>query len=240
MIKVSEGRRGPRVGRLRAAAVAIVALVLSAGAAAPRPIEEDEPAFWSEVALFKAGPGRPRPIVVVRRGEQPKAAGDITTFYQGLLAREIVRQGLILAAREELGATVRDVPIGDPGVEGKPDATCRIGSRFRTAHQAGPDDPAGGRITVVEGRGPMRKVLWAGELNCQMSVLAPTYPRLVFGVERLSREAFPEALRGLGLARAEPTLGGGPAPGRSLGGRPRRRHRLHRPARPPRREGWQV
>ncbi len=88
-------------------------------AAANRPIGDDEPAFWSDVAIYKAGPHRPRPIVVVTRGKQPETAGP-PSFYQGLLAREIVRQGLLLAARDELGPITRDVPIGDPVVSGKP------------------------------------------------------------------------------------------------------------------------
>jgi hypothetical protein len=112
-----------------------------------RPIEEDEPAFWSDVEVYKAGPGRPRPIVVVKRGKQP-TDGRIAGLYQGLLAREIVRQGLMLSAREELGAVTRDVPVGDPDVTGKPDASFRIGSQS-TAR----GDP-GGIARHLRRRGP--------------------------------------------------------------------------------------
>ncbi len=42
-------------------------------AASNRPIGDDEPAFWSDVAILKAGPNRPRPILVVTRGQQPMA-----------------------------------------------------------------------------------------------------------------------------------------------------------------------
>jgi tetratricopeptide (TPR) repeat protein len=183
---------------------------------AGRPIGEDELAFWSDVTIYKAGPGRPRPIVVVKRGKQPIAV-DEETFFQGLLAREIVRQGLLLAAREELGAQTRDVPIGDPDVSGTPDAAFRIGSRFRTLLYATDKDPAHGRITIVEGSGAGRRVLWSGEFDCVMNI-APTYPLLVMFVERISREAFPKVLKTFGVTRSGPvpprnTAEGGLPPG---------------------------
>jgi tetratricopeptide (TPR) repeat protein len=176
-------------------------------ASANRPIGDDELAFWSDVAIYQAGPDRPRPIVVVTRGKQPMEPGP-SNFYQGLLARELVRQGLLLAAREELGAVTRDVPIGDPAVAGKPVVTFRIGSRFRTLYQATPDDPPVGRITIVQGEGPARRVLWSSEFDCGMNI-APTYPRLVMFVERFAREDYPKVLQGLGLTRS------GPAPPRN-------------------------
>jgi tetratricopeptide (TPR) repeat protein len=174
-----------------------------APAAANRPIADDEAAFWSDVAIYKAGSSRPRPIVVVTRGNQPMEPGP-PNLYQGLLAREVVRQGLLLAAREELGAVTRDVPIGDPEVSGKPDATYRIGSRFRTLYMATPDDPAVGRITIVQGDGSARRVVWSSEFDCGMNI-APTYPRLVMFVERFSREDFPKAMESLGLSRSGPS-----------------------------------
>lgn len=168
-----------------------------------RPIGDGEPAFWSEVAIYKAGPGRPRPIVVIKRGRQPTAREHPEGLYQGLLAREVVRQGLLLAAREELGALTRDVPIGDPEVAGTPDATFRIASRFRLHYQAPPDDPAKGRITIVEGRGPERRVLWARQFDCGM-IIAPAFDVLVSQVEEFSRGGFRKVLEGYGLKRATP------------------------------------
>ena len=111
----------------------------------------------------------------------------------------------MLSAREEFGALTRDVPIGDPEVAGTPDVTFRIGSRFRTFHQVNPSDPAGGRITIVQGSGEQRRVVWSSEFDCKMTI-APTYPQLVMFVERFSRNEFLKALEELGLAR------GGPAP----------------------------
>ena len=108
----------------------------------------------------------------------------------------------MLSAREELGALTRDVPIGDPEVAGTPDVTFRIGSRFRTFHQVNPSDPAGGRITIVQGSGDQRRVVWSSEFDCKMTI-APTYPQLVMFVERFSRSEFLKALEDLGLARGD-------------------------------------
>jgi tetratricopeptide (TPR) repeat protein len=167
-----------------------------------RPIEEDEPAFWSEVEIYKAGPGRPRPILVVKRGKQP-TDGRIPGLYQGLLAREVVRQALMLSAREELGAVTRDVPVGDPEVAGKPDASFRIGSRLRLASQPVPSDPRGCRITLVEGTGADRRVILAREFECGL-IIAPQYARLVEQVEAFSRNEFRQALVQLGLKPGDP------------------------------------
>jgi len=180
-----------------------------------RPIGDDEPAYWSEVAVYKAGPRRPRPVVVMRRGKQPDAK-DEHGLYQGLLARELVRQGFLLAAREEFGAVTRDVPIGDPDLPGTPDATLRIGSRFRTKYYPDPADPAVGRVTVVAGDGAGRRVVWSREFECDM-IVAPQFGRLTAQVEVFSRHGFRAALEGAGLARAAPA----PAPvGAADGGLP--------------------
>jgi tetratricopeptide (TPR) repeat protein len=175
-----------------------------------RPIEEDEPAFWSDVEVYKAGAGRPRPIVVVKRGKQP-TDGQIKGLYQGLLAREIVREGLMLSAREELGAVTRDVPIGDPAMAGKPDASFRIGSRFRTRLYPVASDPLVGRITLVDGTGANRRVILSREFDCGM-IIAPEYGSLVEQIEVLSRSAFRKVFEDLGLKRSEPALKG-PAEG---------------------------
>ena len=109
----------------------------------------------------------------------------------------------MLTAREELGALVRDVPIGDPDLDEKPDATCRVGSRFRLSYGSSEQDPAVGRITIVTGNGADRRILWSREFDCGM-VLGPEYPHLVSQVERFARGAFREVFAGLGLTRAKP------------------------------------
>jgi tetratricopeptide (TPR) repeat protein len=164
-----------------------------------RPIGDEEVAFWSDVAIYKPGKNRPRAVVVVKRGKQPSKS-EGRDVYQGLLAREVVREGLMISAREEFGALVRDVPLGDPDVPGKPDAILRIGSRFRTLYNPNPADPSVGRITIVLGTGPKRKVLLAREFPVGIS-LAPNFGALVGFVEVYSREEFRSVLQQLGLAK---------------------------------------
>jgi hypothetical protein len=137
------------------------------------PIEEDEEAFWSDVSIYKAGPGRPIPIVVVERGKQPTSEENYQ-IYKGLLAREIVRQGLLISAREELGALTRDVPIGDPSPIGKPDVRFRIGSQFLRHFNLPPGETAHGRITIVEGEGEGRKVVWSVRVDSRLPI-APDF-----------------------------------------------------------------
>jgi len=177
-----------------------------------RPLGDDEPAFWTDVSVYKAGPGRPVPVMVARRGKQPTAADE--SIHHGLLARELVRQALLVSAREELGALTRDVPIGDPEVEGRPDVTFRIGSRFRMGYGSTDDDRAAGRITIVEGVGAGRRVVWAEEFPCAMRI-SPDYEWLVRIVGGFSRGPFRKALEGLGVARVAT-----PKPGVDGGGLP--------------------
>ena len=148
-----------------------------------------------------------RPIVVVRRGKQP-TTGHLPDLCQGLLAREVVRQGLMLSVREELGAITRDVPVGDPEVAGKPDAVLRIGSRFRVSFKSTASDPPVGRITLVDGTGANRRVLLTREFDCGM-IIAPKYGLLVEQVEYLSRVPFRQVLEDLGLKRTRPCAGAG-------------------------------
>ena len=124
-----------------------------------RPIEEDEPAFWSDVDIYKAvevHPGRSWSS----NGASNRRMGGSRAFTRGCWpARSSVKRRR--RRREELGAVTRDVPVGDPEVTGKPDASFRIGSRFRLASAPDPADPRGCRITLVEGTGPTRRVvLW--------------------------------------------------------------------------------
>jgi tetratricopeptide (TPR) repeat protein len=166
------------------------------------PIDDEEIAFWSNISIYKAGPARPTHVVVAERGKQPTRVENYA-IDQGLLAREVVLQGLLLAAREELGALTRDVPIGDPGLKDKPDVTFRIGSQFRRPYQLQPGEAAQGRITIVQGEGDDRKVIWARQFDCQMA-MAPEFGRLAGQVEGFSRKEFRDALEGLGLKRATP------------------------------------
>ena len=169
---------------------------------ADRPIGDDEPANWTEVALFRAGPSRPRPVLVFRRaGQAPATNGWV---HAGLFAREVARQGLIRAAREASDAVVRDRAVGDPDEAGAADATCRLGSIMQPREGNSGGRPLGVRLTLVAGDDAERKVLWHRNLDI-MGAFAPEYDRLVAEVERLGRTDFRAVLAAWGLPAAAPT-----------------------------------
>ena len=164
-----------------------------------QPIEDDETAYWTEVAIFRAGPNRPRTVVVFRRARQAPVVNSNDGVSRGLLAREIVRQAVILAAREGFDVLVRDLAVGDPDEPGPADSTYRLGSFFQIKKQETPQHPQGGRITIVDGSGPGRKVVWHRRLDC-MDFEFPNYARLVSQVEVLSRTDFRTLFRDWKLA----------------------------------------
>ena len=174
-----------------------------------RPIEEDEPAFWSDIEIYNEGPGHPG------RSWSSSAAsnrrlGIYPTFVRGYWPARSSGRGSC-CRREELGAITRDVLVGDPEVAGKPDAVLRIGSRFRVSFKSTASDPPVGRITLVDGTGANRRVLLTREFDCGM-IIAPKYGLLVEQVEYLSRLPFRQVLEDLGLKRTKPAQEG-PADG---------------------------
>ena len=161
---------------------------------ADQPIGDDEQANWSEVAIFRAGGDRPKPVMVFRRASQP--IGFMDGVLGGLVTREIIRQGLILAAREGFDVVVRDRAAGDPDEPGTADLTYRLGSLLHAPkHQINPPIINGARITIVAGSGADRKIVWHKNLDV-MQYEIPHYGNLVSRVERLIPTEFHKILTG--------------------------------------------
>ena len=59
----------------------------------------------------KIGDGRP--IVALANPVCTKDTGKLEDTYQGILNRELTRQALLIAARDELGLATRDEVLGD-------------------------------------------------------------------------------------------------------------------------------
>ena len=171
---------------------------------ADHPIGAEEPANWSEVAIFRAGENRPRPVVVFRRAAQPIDIND--GVMRGLITREIIRQAFILTARERFDVVVRDRAAGDPDEPGTADATYRLGSLLHARErQTNPPTFNGARITVVQGTGADRKVIWHRNLDVMQDQF-PNYGKFVGQVERLTRSDLPAVLAGWRLpSRTRPT-----------------------------------
>ncbi len=168
-----------------------------------RPIDDDELANWSEVAIFHAGANRPRPVVVVRRARQALPPDVMDGVVRGAVAREVIRQGVILAAREGFDVVVRDPAIGDPDEPGPADATYRLGSFLQTKKHETARNPNGGRITIVAGTGKDRRVVWHRTLDC-MDVEWARYFRLVGQVESLARHEWRDLMAGWKLPPRAP------------------------------------
>jgi hypothetical protein len=107
-----------------------------------------------------------------------------------LFERELARQALWLAGREEFGLRVRDSALGDPAPEGLPEAR-----QFRIRYVPLTAAP----WSVVAGAPGSEHTFWRGNLvGFQYSV----YPaRCLAGHEQLSRGFFAKCLAGAGLAR---------------------------------------
>jgi len=150
----------------------------SPGPAGPAELPKDG---WVTSRVVVVGPaGSPATVCL-----QSATEAD-TGIYRSLLAREIVRQALLIAARDGLGVGTRDGTIGDP------------------------DDPAGGRVVteVASSLLPGRAVLTLRVGEARPSALideeCPYKPVdhlwLLDRVEPLSRGRFVEALRDSGVA----------------------------------------
>lgn len=154
----------------------------------------------------KGGPGG-RPIVLLSAPFCAASGGAIGQERQGLIARELVRQAFLIAARDELGATTRDVVTGElVKVEAEPAAV--ISSVFPRGKPA--------RAFVRKSPGTAKDVLIEGDLGLVASKELETPDDLALLVERaeaLSRAEFPNVLKKLGLpAGAAVSWGDAPAP----------------------------
>lgn len=111
------------------------------------------------------------------------------TIGTGLLRRELYRQAVLLAAREELGLTTRDASLGEPPPTGLTDAQ-RLRVTVRMPTGAIPRE-----IRVEAGAKERLRKVWAGE----SSVVA--YENVMWAVgtaEELSRGKYVTALRRAG------------------------------------------
>src|SRR4051812_28551226 len=105
--------------------------------AGPRPEAEskqDEGLGWSRSRLVVVRDGRGadhRPVVILGRPSGATAIGKFSSIQSGLLAREIVRQAVLLAARDELGLSTRDEVLGDAPPSGPGGVSAEVASIVR-------------------------------------------------------------------------------------------------------------
>jgi tetratricopeptide (TPR) repeat protein len=156
------------------------------------------------VTRFAAGgpPGSPRALVSLRPAHYHGTTPNGTS--ESILAHEIVRQAVLLAARDA-GAVARDGTIGDALPEGAAPADLEVGSllvhgRTPVVVLARPSDKGRDVLATFDLGGPLGPII--------------DYQELVVRAEALSRslDGFPKVLERVGLA--------GPAAGPKPAGRP--------------------
>jgi tetratricopeptide (TPR) repeat protein len=146
----------------------------------------------SRLAVLRVGEGDgARSMVALARPSGRTKFADILRTDQGIIARELVRQALLIAARDELGLATRDELLDDVP-PGKADgAPVEVASVFRT------DGPS--CIAVLRGEGPAAEPLAEhamGPVPNEVGILAMILPV----AEELSRTEFPKTLRKLGAS----------------------------------------
>ena len=87
---------------------------LSTFAVVAAPPEIPEAASRSRLIVLRIGDdAKARPVVALKWPTSTNSAAALVGSFQGLLTRELVRQAVLIAARDELGLATRDEVVGD-------------------------------------------------------------------------------------------------------------------------------
>jgi tetratricopeptide (TPR) repeat protein len=144
----------------------------------------------TRLAILRTGPnGRIPPVVALGRPVGSKNQADYLGTRQGILDRELVRQALLIAARDELGLSTRDELLDDAPPGNGEGETIEIATVFR-ANAC--------RALVRQGEGPVAKVLQKYDLGKNPDD-AYYLVMLTSLAEAMSRTEFTELLKQLGL-----------------------------------------
>jgi tetratricopeptide (TPR) repeat protein len=152
---------------------------------------KDEGSLWSHsrlVVVRAAEGGLKRPVVVLGHPGGLTDVERVREAQAGLLARELIRQAVLVAARDELGVATRDELLGDAA----PDATGGRSADFALISRL--NGPASVKMTEdVAGK----------KLLLDRDVHAPAGMHdlvdLATAAEKFSRTEFPNALKALGI-----------------------------------------
>jgi tetratricopeptide (TPR) repeat protein len=154
----------------------------------------------SRLSVIPAGAaGETRAVVALTKPASPADVGDEGGRFQPILARELIRQAVLIAARDELGLGTRDEVLGDLAPERPGPPVAEVASVFRI--QAG-----AGRVFVRRGEGAGAPALVSRDLPGSAGDFG-YLPKLGVLAEALSRNELPAALKAIGL-------GGTPNPAR--------------------------
>ena len=144
----------------------------------------------TRLAILRSGPhGRIPPMVALGRPVGSKNKQDYLGTRQGILDRELVRQALLIAARDELGLSTRDELLDDVPPGNGEGETIEIAAVFR---------PDACRALVRQGEGQVARVLQKYDLGNNPDDAHYLVKLTALG-ESMSRTEFPALLKQLGL-----------------------------------------
>ena len=160
----------------------------------------------SPLVVIRAEPaGATGPVVALGKPVGPELTGDraIDPVFHGILARELVRQAMLIAAREELGLATRDAVLGDQVSAIDPGEAVGLESVFQPGVAA--------RAVVRRAGGEKTETLLDSDLIRPLEIERDgihgySVAKLTTAAERLSRTDFPNALKRLGLERRPPRV----------------------------------
>lgn len=161
----------------------------AAPAVAGQPAEKakDEEALWSHSRLLVVRADR-GPVVALSRPDGPAKPALAAQAQKGLLAREMIRQAVLLAARDELGAATRDEELGDAPPDPKGNTSADFAWVLRYS----------GPATVKVHRDDAEKgVLFDHDVRPNSAL--HDVVDLAVAAEQLSRTEFPKVLNALGV-----------------------------------------
>ncbi len=163
-------------------------------------VAPDEAESRTPLVLIRAGKeagkeGAARPVVALGRPVGGKNKWDTQGTIQSILERELVRQAILIAARDELGLPTRDEILDDaPAGPGQGDGPpVEVAILFR---------PSECHALVRRGANENAEILQTHDLGTNPD-RGNYSPRLTVTAEALSRTEFPALLKQLG-ARGEP------------------------------------
>ncbi len=186
-------KRGAFLGGSGAALAALVVLLSLNADGTAQGVVDPAAIHTRMIVIPSEQKGQPQSVVALAN---PTCTGDLAQLQNtvgGILARELFRQALLIAARDELGLATRDELLGDARpaeAAGDPRAELITVLRFGSASES--------QVLIRRTNGPRAEALLAQDLPGTKPPFGEL-PRLVEAAEVLSRTAFPSALRKLGL-----------------------------------------
>ena len=164
----------------------------------PNRLAHTNDAVRSRFVVLPSGRGdEARAVVALGRPANSNNLDDLKGTVQFLLYREVIRQAVLIAARDGLGLGTRDEVLGDRPPDAPGDGAAEIVSNFRM-------DPGASRMFILRGHGDQKaETLLRHDLLASSAAELDYLPRLTTLAESLSRTELPAALKALGL-KGEP------------------------------------